>query len=173
MQNSSVKSNGMFVNFILIAIALGAWFGSEEVTKRLGTVPIKSIPKTGAAPKPVDSKTLYPVLVEFKKHTEVKDENGDFGVENVFNKKEQRAEKKEPAPPPIDHAAEIARSLRLSGIGIDGAFINDTYYRVNDPIFEAARTTDTVKIVPKLVKIDREEVSILIEKKTIIIRLSK
>lgn len=170
---NSTNNQGTFVNLILMVLALGAWFGTEEVTKRLNTVPIKNVPKTAPVTKPVDSKTLYPVIVEFKKRAEVKEEQGEAGVETLFNKKEPVVEKKVDAPPPIDHVAEITKSLRLSGIGIDGAFINDSYYRINDPIFEAARTTDTVKIVPKLVRIDREEVGVQIDKKIVTIRLSR
>lgn len=167
MANATLNNQNMFLNLILIVLTIGAWFGTDEVTKRLNTVPIKTVPKTAPALKPVDSKTRYPVLVEFKKRVEKKEDEGEIEVDNVFHKKETVIEKKETVLPPIDHVAQIASSLKLGGIGMDGAFINNTYYRVNDPIFAAARMIGTNKVVPKLVRIGQNDVGVQIDKKVI------
>lgn len=171
---STSNNRTMLINLVFLVGAVGVWLAGEEVTARLNRLPIKSIPKTSPPTKPVDPKTLYPVLVQFKNHHATQEQTEDTSMDSVFAKKEVIPEKKaEPALPAVDHLANFVQSVRLTGIGIDGAFINTGYYRIDDPIFELATDTEQGKIVPKLAKIDKDQVSIQFGKRLVTVRLQK
>lgn len=156
--------------YLALVVILGlVWRGSEAVSAKLATLPVKEAPRVNTQEVQLSAKSFYPVWI---KQAAAMSAEQAADVDALF-KKQEEAKPVEPVvvkPVEPDYGEILRYKVELSGVADNGAFINGQFYKTGSQMPELMIVTMSgTPLTPVLAGVQKDSVTILLGKRSIIV----
>lgn len=175
LKNRDLK---MYAYLLCLGLLFLLWRGGELINQKMQALQIKALPPVEQSQIPTDTKAFYPVWIKQAAALKAEMAQAKKGsdVDELFRIKKDVV-KGDGSPEAIkepDFASMLKQKVRLDATADNGAVLNGRFYKIGVGLNELAIVRpDGGEVIPTLVGVTKDEVTIRVNKTNVIFKLQK